>query len=179
MHECPRQENALLLAAGEFADLPAGQVGHADFRQRVVGRHALEFPRPPQPAEPAVSAHEYHVKRRRGEVPIDAAALRDVGDRALVGLVRLAVDQHPATDRRDEAEHRLDEGGFARAVGANDAHQHPRGDDEVDVPEHRLLAVGDRQVVDLDRVHGGDGGRGAHGWRYFAIVSMLCRTMPT
>ena len=35
------EEDALLLAAGEFADLALAEVGHADARQRLVDRCAV------------------------------------------------------------------------------------------------------------------------------------------
>ena len=35
LHQCPGEEHPLLLPAGELADLPAGEVGHADPAERV------------------------------------------------------------------------------------------------------------------------------------------------
>ena len=63
--------------------------------------------------------------------------------------------------------------------------QHARGDEQVDIPQHRLLVVGDREVVDLDRRNGGVGRpRRVHcpapasAESASTITFTLCRTIP-
>jgi hypothetical protein len=61
-----------------------------------------------------------------------------------------AEDEHLARNWSHQREHGLDERRLAGSVRPHDRHQHAGGNRKVDVPQHRLVAVGDRQVVDLN-----------------------------
>ena len=53
--------------------------------------------------------------------------------------------------RCGEAEQRLDQRALAGPVRADDRHQRALRDLHVDIPEHRLVAIGDRQVLNHNR----------------------------
>ncbi len=74
------QKSALLLAAREGANLPFGQVGKADCSQGVVDGLRIRFAETPPDAEAHVPAHLDHVARGYRKIPIDHAALRQIGD---------------------------------------------------------------------------------------------------
>ena len=139
----PGQEGPLLLAAGELADLPIGELGHTHLLQRLHGDPAVRSPRAPEPSQVAVAPHQHHVADRGRKIPVHAAALRHVGD-------PLRVDADLARHGPHQLQHGLDQGALARSVGADDRGQAPPGNVEVHVPEHRLDIVGDGQVLDLE-----------------------------
>ncbi len=143
------EEGALLLAAGELADLAVGEVLHADLFEGVHGGLAFALPGAANPAEAAVEAHGYDVEYGGGEVPVDAAALGDVADEAADLFVGLAVEPDCAGGAGDEFEGGLDEGAFAGAVGADYGHEDALGHAQVDVPDGGFAVVGDGEVVDL------------------------------
>src|SRR5438477_6903367 len=74
------QKSALLLAAGEGANLPFGQIVKADRTERVVHSLSVCFSETPPDAEAHVPAHLDHAARGYREIPIDHAALRQIGD---------------------------------------------------------------------------------------------------
>src|SRR3546814_18926733 len=76
----PGQEHPLLLSAGELADLPAGEVRHADLVETGQRRRAVPPGDRPQPAQHAVAAHGDDLLDGNREIPVDAAAIRDVAD---------------------------------------------------------------------------------------------------
>ena len=134
----------MLLAAGELADLPIGEVAEADFLQAGGGPVALRAPRTAEPPQLAVRSHQDHVHHADGEVPIDAFALRHVADAASDLIDRFAEDPDGAADDGEEAEDRLDERALAGAVGPDHGDQARAFQSPVHVPEHRLAVIGDR-----------------------------------
>ena len=115
LREGAGEEDALALAAGEFADLALAVFGHADAVERggdggVVGRagHA-------QPVHVAVATHHHHVLDEDGEIPVDLLALRHVGHDVLPQRLgdRHAEHGDVAVSQPDEAHDGLEQGGFA------------------------------------------------------------------
>lgn len=149
--EGPGEEDALLLTAGELADLTIGELAHPDLVQAGHRGVTLRLAGPPKPAELAVLAHHHDVDRRRREVPVDRAALRDVGDQTAHLPVGPTKDLDPAGRQGDEPEDRLEQRALAGPVRSDDRRQAPRLDIEVDIPEHRRRAVGDDQIPHGDR----------------------------
>ena len=82
------QEDALLLPAGQLADLALAEVRHADALQRLVDLAPVVAEGDAQEAHVAVAAHHHHVLDEHGEVPVDLLGLRHIGDE--VALLRLA-----------------------------------------------------------------------------------------
>ena len=178
LDERAREEDALLLPAGELRDLAARVIGHADLPERAHRGLALGGAGPLEPAEAAVEPHHHHVQHARREVPVDGAALRDVGHALPLLLVRAAVDERLPGRGVDEPEHGLDERRLARAVRPHDGHEHALRHHEVDVPQHRLVAVGHGEVVHGDGRRGsGRSGHQSAGASASTMVSMLARIM--
>ena len=67
LDERPCEEDALLLAAGELADLTAGQRLHPDLLERRHRRVPLAPAGAPEPAERAVAAHRDDIEDARGK----------------------------------------------------------------------------------------------------------------
>ena len=78
LHQGAGQEDALLLAAGELADLAVGEVDACPLAPAPHGLSLLVTSRAADPAQRAVPAHHHHVQHAGGEIPVDAAALRDI-----------------------------------------------------------------------------------------------------
>ena len=96
-----------------------------------------------------IASHEHDVEHRRREIPVDRAALRHIGD-ALAHLVdRLAPKAHIARDGLLKAEDSLQERRFSCAVRPDDRTSHARRHIEIDVPEHRALAVRHRHILHM------------------------------
>src|SRR5262245_52347608 len=118
--------------------------------------------RSPHPAGLPVRAHEYNVHRRRREIPVHGPTLRNIPDLFSLFTIGPAEDPHGASDRADQPEDGLEKSRLARAVRPDDSHEHPLRDGQIDVPQNRLVAVGDRQILDL---HSGSGrGGGVRRW---------------
>jgi hypothetical protein len=152
--ESASEEDALLLASGELADLAVGEVSDADFVEATEGSVAMVLGRAAQPADAAVEAHGHDVEGAGGEIPVDAFALRDVTDPGAALVVGGAEDADPAGGWFDEAEGGFEEGAFTGAIGADDCDEATFGEGEVDVPEDRLGVISDGEIVDFE------GGRG-------------------
>src|SRR5690606_18645113 len=76
LHQRPRQEDALLLAARGLADLAVLERLHAYLGQRRAGALARRAARPPERTQLAVEPHRHHVEGGGGEVQVDGGALR-------------------------------------------------------------------------------------------------------
>ena len=118
-----------------------------------------------QPAERRIAAHLGQAPDGQREIPVHDAALRQVGDGAaragVAVVVRVEVDA-AGLDRR-EADDALEQRGFARAVGSQQAHATSAAQVQVDVVQRGHAPVGNRQVVDEEAVRGHGSGKGDQG----------------
>ena len=156
----PRQQNALPLAArkrAQWAALPVPGLGLAQgaLHRRVIGRAGRC-----QPGLVRQAAQQGHVVHREVVgAGFSGAALRQPGQGAGAlarGHARhgLAVQQHLALVRQ-HARQRTQQGGFARAVGADDAGPAAAGQGQIHPLQHMALVValaqGGVQVARLQR----------------------------
>ena len=151
--ERARDQDALLLAAGQLTDASARELCHADAFERTNGLPAFFAC---ESAEAALrgTAGEDDLQNRRRQTRRDDRALRDVADalaRARVGR-RPLEQQRPAARRLQQTERDLQQRGLARAVGAEKNHVIPRVDRERDVGKNASRFVRERHVVELDQV---------------------------
>jgi hypothetical protein len=99
-------EGALLLAAGEGADLAVLEIAQLHAGERALDDLGVVTRILPPPAEIRVAAHLDEAAHGDGEVPVDVATLRQVGDSWLLrvsGLPRqrilpLSAEMSPARD---------------------------------------------------------------------------------
>jgi hypothetical protein len=80
LRQRPGEEHALLLAAGQLADLAVREIAHADPVEAAPRTGIHGAGQPPEQARGPVETHLHHVENRRREIPVDAGALRDIGD---------------------------------------------------------------------------------------------------
>lgn len=146
-------EGALLLAAGEFADLALCEIGHAGLFEGGMGALAMGFSGSAEPAEAVVGTHQDDVENGDGEVPVDGLALRDVTDTSEHLVEGFVEDFDPAVIRRNGAHDGFDEGGFPSTVGADESGEGAGVDFHIDAVKHGLAIVGYGEVVGFD----GDG----------------------
>ena len=146
-----RQEQPLLLAAGELRDLAPRMVGHAHQVHGGAGRLARGAGHRAHPAEGPVESHRHQVEGAHRVVPIDALALRDIGHLPPLLPIRLAVDGHRAGYARHQVQHPLQQGALAGAVGSDDAGDYPVRRRQIDVPQYRPPPVRDREVTHYQR----------------------------
>jgi hypothetical protein len=141
LHERPRHQHALALAAGEVAEGGVRLLGQAHRRQRLARGAALRAPRAMPPGQRRYGAHERHVERADREVQARALGLRDDGE-APRGAQR---PRH----RRQLAEQHAEERRLAAAVGAEHAQALAGAQRERDAREHRRRTVAGREPVGL------------------------------
>ena len=136
-----RDEHALLLAAGQLAHPGIGVPGRADVAEGPLDKFPA-LPRREGEAEPVpVKAERHHVAGAQRHVGVDDQLLRHVADAALVLVVqRLAVDEHPAARRLEQAEDDAQQRGLARAVRADDPGEVALTKRERHVAEHLAAA---------------------------------------
>lgn len=148
-------EHALGLAAGEGAEALLGIGGGADGGEHGVDlRRALAVGE--REAEPvAVEAEGHEVAGAEREVGVEGEFLRDVADAAGGG--------DAAGGFFLEAEDGADEGGFAGAVGADEAADFAGAEGKGDVVEDGAVAEGDGKALDGEGGRHGDFGRGFGG----------------
>ena len=75
----PGDEHALLLTAGEGADLDGGEGTHPDLRERGQGIVTIDFRERAEAIHPQRPAHQGHVEHADGKSPVDLGTLRNVG----------------------------------------------------------------------------------------------------
>ena len=117
------EKHALLLPAGQLADLAGAEGRHADTGERLVDLGAIACRGYAQESHVAVAAHHHHVLDEHGEVPVDLLGLRHVGDEIASHRLggRQPRDPHLAARRAHEAHDRLEQRRLARAVDADEA----------------------------------------------------------
>ena len=86
LRERAREKHALLLPAGQLADLPVAEIHHADALETFLRDPSILRARDPQEIHVAVAAHHHHVPHADRETPVDLLALRHVGDQ--IALLR-------------------------------------------------------------------------------------------
>ena len=144
------EEDTLFLAAGQFADLALAEGGHANPFERLVDHFPVGRRRPSQKAHMAIATHHDDVFDQNGEGPVDLLGLRHIGDDVAVkGFGDAHAEHGDVTARRGhEAHDRLEEGGFARAVDADQRGDGAARDFEAGVAQGGVaVAVGDRDVT--------------------------------
>ena len=94
---------ALLLAAAEGADLAVLEVEQVHRSERTLDDFGVVAGKRAPPAEVRVAAHLDEAANGDGEVPIDVATLRQVGDLMAAAGERLATPEDAAAVRPDEA----------------------------------------------------------------------------
>ena len=148
-----RDQHPLLLAAGELAHPRVGVPGRAHVAQRRLD-HLPALPRREREPEPVpVDAERHDVPGPQRHVRVDDELLRHVADGGLVLAVhRLAVDEHPAARRLEQAEDDPEQGGLARAVRADDPGELALAERERHVAEHLAAAEADADVVEREQV---------------------------
>ena len=115
------------------------------------GQRALLAPRTTEPPKAPVGAHEHDVEDRRGEVPVHARPLGDVGHQAAPSGGVLAQHADATRDPRNHPERRLEQRALPGTVRADDGGEGPSNQAHVGIPERRLVAVGDREALHVER----------------------------
>ena len=80
LRERPREKGALLLPTGKRADLPRGQIGQLHRAQGEIDSRGVRFAETAPLADAHVTAHLHHPAHGDGKIPVDHAALRQIGD---------------------------------------------------------------------------------------------------
>ena len=171
-----RDQYALLLSAREFADLGVGLRSKTDRFECADRGIAAGAARTAEYAEPRGETHGRHVKRARGEVPVDLGALRHERDAGARGGKRLPEESHVARRcDREQPEDSLEKRALPRAVRADERGHGASFERERciahDVGIARAIAA--RESADRER-------RGVQRRppSPAAIARALCRSMP-
>lgn len=140
--ECSREHDSLLLAAGELAHLPLGEIGdfhcfQGRFNGVVIGAAGTS-----EPAHMGVAAHHHHLMDGNGETPVDAAALGNHRHAVPALAGGMAEDVDSAFGEGFLAEDGFEQGGLAGPVGAHQGHPFPRGNREGHTGENVFIRGG-------------------------------------
>ncbi len=164
-----RQEGALLLAAGERADLPVGEVFEPGGGQGLVHRPVVFRAEASPATQRRVTAHLGQAAHGQREIPVHHAALRQVGDGTFRAGVAVLVRVEPDAAGLDgrQADDALEQRRFARAVGSEQPDAPAAVEVQVDVVQRGHAPVGNRQVVDEQAMvgHGRAASGRVGGWR--------------
>jgi hypothetical protein len=132
-----RDQDALLLAAGELADTCVGEAGGVDGVQHLLDE------RPPGPGGPRhpetvrVDAEPHEIARAQRNIRVEQELLRHVAHQAAPASVLAALDEHSSSARRLQAEDHSEQGRLARPVGSDQACELARRNLEVHPIEDR------------------------------------------
>src|SRR5690606_12477388 len=143
----PGDEGALLLPAGQAADVGPGDVGQSQPLQGLPDQGPLLSPDPSEQAELAGEAAGHHLVYRRREPQVKAVGfLGHIPDPVPLAklLHRLAEQTYSSLVRRQTAESQPDEGRFSRSVRSDQAEKLPGRNLQIDSFQSRLAVVGKR-----------------------------------
>ena len=121
LHQDAGHKHAAALAAGQFGDLPFGQVGNTHPVEDFHHPAAVGGIGAAQPAEFGVHAHGHHLFHGNGIVPVHSSDLWHVGHLAAHLPEGFAEKPH-GTGVVHEFEAGFDNGGFASTVRAEKPH---------------------------------------------------------
>ena len=142
----PRKQYALELAVGKVTDLPVGEfrhfypfecLHHAFFLRRIHAAEKADF---------VPQTHGGQFKYRHRLAAVDVGLLRQVGDVAAGD----ALPYHFARIAFEQPHHGLEQGGFSRAVGAENRPHRGIVELHVHMVYRRFALVADGQVFDCD-----------------------------
>jgi hypothetical protein len=154
LDQCTCQEDALLLAAGQLPDLPVGKRRHIDLAETVHRELPLAWTDQLQSAEAGIEPHQDDIDDGRREVPVDAGALRHIGDAGAHRVERLAEKSDIAGDRRHHTHRSLEQRRFSRAVRPDDGAHLPGCELHIDRRKRRLIAIGNGKPGNGERRFG-------------------------
>ncbi len=146
----PGDEDPLLLAYRELADLAMGQMDHPHLGEGLQRSLPIPSPWTSNPAQVTITPHQHHIQNRGREIPVHCGPLGNVGDPPSGLRWRTSENGDRARDRSDQAQDRPEQSGLPRPVGAHHCHQHPGGDLPVHIPEHRTIPVHHGEICDLN-----------------------------
>ncbi len=167
----PGDEHALLLAAGQLADVPTGELSDAEALEDGDDVAPLVLRRPgQQPRAPA--RHEHALGHGDREAPVHRLELGDVGDRE----PRPALDR--AALRRHRAEQQPQQRRLARARRPDDAGELPRLDGVGHVRQDRRGVVPEARIAQADQGRGHCGYAASSGTTSETSSARSCSAVP-
>ena len=143
------QKHALLLPAGQLANLPMAQLEHIYTLQGVGDDLLIAFFGTTQKPHMPVAAHHHHVLDEHRKRPVDLFRLRHVGDQVLTQrpVRRQPQNRDSAARRPHKPHHRLKQRGLAGTVHANQGGNRSARHAERCVAQRRVaVAVGHGHV---------------------------------
>ena len=112
------EESALLLAAGEFADMSVGEFGKVECMEGLFHGEGIFLGESAECSGVGVASHLDEAANGEGKVPVHLLALRKVGDlMAALPDHRLAPPADRACRSGHDAGDRFKQGGFPGAIG--------------------------------------------------------------
>ncbi len=136
------RRGALLLAAGEFADAPVGEIANLEEIENALDDFMVFALGVAEPAEVDVSAGEDEPADGHGEAPVEFTALGEIGDAMAAATGRRAVDAEDAGGEGKKSGGGFEEGAFACAIGADERDARALWDGKRDAVDGGALGVG-------------------------------------
>ena len=119
---------------------------HRDPLQGGGGLFLVLFRGAAEQAPAGVAAHQYHISHRCRKVPIHLFMLRHIAHLFAGGHRRLPQDGHGTLQRLNQAQDGFHQGGFAGAVGADNADHIPPTDGESNPLQGQVAAITGAEV---------------------------------
>jgi hypothetical protein len=145
-------EGALLLAAGEGADLAVLEIAQLHAGERALDDLGVVTRILPPPAEIRITAHLDEAAHGDGEVPVDVATLRQVGEFVAAAGERFAAPEDLAAVCGDESGEGFEQRALARAVRADEGHAAAAFGGEADLFERPHFLILHAQIDDFEPV---------------------------
>ncbi len=153
LQECSRDEDPLLLPAGERPDLDGGEATHAHLGERCQGILAVPIGDGQEPAGAKRATHQGHVEHADRELPVDVRPLWHVGDAGTWAVDGLAVEEDLTMRRRQDAVQASQQRALAGAIGSDERGRLTGMEIEGDVFERGSILEVDAQAHRLHARH--------------------------
>ena len=144
------QKDPLLLAAGEFPDVAAVEVGNAQPCHHFPGQFPVLLAMPGQQGIAAGAAHQHYFLDGYGKVPVDGFQLGDIAGRGAFAAGRRALHGHFAAEDPGRAQDGAQHSRFAGAAGAQQADKIAGHNPQADIGQYRLPLVAGGEVFQFD-----------------------------
>ena len=141
--ECPRQQDALLLSAGQLAVTALRQRRDAEPSHGVRRQPLLPPPEKGAESKPPQTARQHDFPHRGGEIPLGRRLLREVPD---AGCVYRSCNFQTAARQRMQSQYCFHECAFSRSVLADNAEILSIGHREMDTFQYGVSLIAQRNV---------------------------------
>src|SRR5581483_12169363 len=154
-NQSSRQEDTLLLPAGQFTDVALAELGNAQPFHDCLCQCALGPARPGPYPRPLSPTHQHRLFDVQWEIPVHRLHLRHIADSSRRAISHdLAAHAHAPARRSVQPQNRLEQSSFARAAWPQHPGKLPLVQVQVNILKHGCRAVATRHIFKFDYRYG-------------------------